>query len=143
MQIFESFGRRWPANLNMFKSTAALNTSIEWPTWTRHIPFLPFKLNLLGDTFQTLDLPLFITSAIIPCVAMIALPIVMLFLLRRRYRGQFNRRDAMIALFTGFMVVWLETTFIGVSFRGQGMALLPPWKVSSPGEWINLLTLIR
>src|SRR5207253_7011606 len=66
-------------------------------------------LNLLGDTFQTLDLPLFLTSVIIPSVAMIGLPIVMLFLLRRRYAGQFDRRDAMIALFTGFMVVWLET----------------------------------
>jgi menaquinol-cytochrome c reductase cytochrome b/c subunit len=137
------FHQTWPASLNFLRSTTDLNGAINWPDWVRHIPFLPFKLTLLASstgasTFQTLDFPVFLYSIFIPIVVMIGLPIVLLILLKHRY-GDFNRRDAMIALFTGFMVVWAEMTFIGVSFRGQGMALLPPWQVKPPVEFINLL----
>ncbi len=147
-QIYSAiFHRGWPASLNFLRSTTDLNGAIDWPNWTRHIPFLPFKLTLLASstgvsTFQTLDFPVFLYSIAIPCGAMIGLPIVMLLLLKHRY-GQFTRRDAMIALFTGFMVVWTEMTFIGVSFRGQGMALLPPWEVKGPVEFINLLHVVN
>ncbi len=138
------FGRAWPAKLNWLANTTNLNGAIDWPNWTRHIPFLPFKLTLLASssgtsTFQTLDFPFFLTSVFIPIVAMIGLPILLLILLKHRY-GEFNRRDAMIALFTGFIVVWLTMTFIGVSFRGQGMQLLPPWDVHPPVEFIRLWT---
>ena len=92
---------------------------------------------LLDDPYQYLDVPTFLTDVFIPSVAMLGLPIVLLLLLKRRY-GTLTRRDAMISLFTGFMAVWLETTFVGVSFRGQGMALLPPWQVHGPVEFINL-----
>jgi menaquinol-cytochrome c reductase cytochrome b/c subunit len=136
------FHRTWPATLNFLRSTTDLNGAIDWPNWTRHIPFSPIKLTLLDSstgpsTFQTLDFPVFLYSIVIPCAAMIGLPIVLLFLLKHRYR-QFTRRDAMVALFTGFMVVWTEMTFIGVSFRGEGMALLPPWQVHGPVEFINI-----
>jgi quinol-cytochrome oxidoreductase complex cytochrome b subunit len=138
-QIYAAiFHRSWPSNLNFLANTTNINGAISWPTWTRHIPFLPFKLTLLGSstgvsTFQTLDFPFFLTSVVIPIVAMIVLPIVLLILLKRRY-GDFNRRDAMIALFTGFIVVWTVMTFIGVSFRGEGMQLLPPWEVHNPPD---------
>jgi hypothetical protein len=136
------FHQTWPAALNFLRSTTDLNGAINWPNWMRHIPFLPFKLTLLASstgvsTFQTLDFPVFLYSIFIPLAVMIGLPIVLLILLKHRY-GEFNRRDAMIALFTGFMVVWAEMTFIGVSFRGQGMALLPPWQVKGPVEFISL-----
>jgi quinol---cytochrome c reductase cytochrome c subunit, bacillus type len=142
-QIYSAiFHQTWPAKLNWLRTRADLGGAIDWPSWSHHIPFLPFKLTLLesstgASTFQALDFPNFLTEIFIPCAAMIVLPVVMLFLLKRRY-GVFNRRDAMIALFTGFMVVWTEMTFIGVSFRGQGMALLPPWKVAGPAEFINV-----
>ncbi len=142
-QIYTAiFHRTWPATLNFLRSTTDLNGAIDWPNWTRHIPFLPFKLTLLESstgpsTFQTLDFPVFLYSIAIPCAAMIGLPILLLFLLKHRY-GQFTRRDAMIALFTGFMVVWTEMTFIGVSFRGEGMALLPPWQVHEAVQFINV-----
>jgi menaquinol-cytochrome c reductase cytochrome b/c subunit len=142
-QIYQAiFHQTWPSKLNWLHSTTDLNGAIPWPDWTRHIPFLPFKLTLLesstgASTFQTLDFPFFLTAIFIPCALMIGLPIVLLLLLKHRY-GTFNRRDAMIALFTGFIVVWTEMTFIGVSFRGQGMALLPPWKVGGPAEFINV-----
>lgn len=137
------FGHPWPANLNFLANTTSLNGAINWPNWVRHIPFLPFKLTLLASstgvsTFQTLDFPFFLTSIFIPCAAMIGLPILLLIMLKRRY-DDFNRRDAMIALFTGFIVVWTAMTFIGVSFRGEGMVLLPPWDVHAPVGFINFL----
>jgi hypothetical protein len=147
-QIYAAiFHQTWPATLNFLRSTTDLNGAIPWPDWTRHIPFLPFKLTLLASstgvsTFQTLDFPVFLYSIFIPLAVMIGLPIVMLILLKHRY-GAFSRRDAMIALFTGFMVVWAEMTFIGVSFRGQGMALLPPWQVKPPVEFINILHVVN
>jgi hypothetical protein len=147
-QIYTAiFHQTWPVTLNFLRSTTDLNGAIPWPDWTRHIPFLPFKLTLLASstgvsTFQTLDFPVFLYSIFIPLAVMIGLPIVMLILLKHRY-GAFSRRDAMIALFTGFMVVWAEMTFIGVSFRGQGMALLPPWQVKPPVEFINILHVVN
>lgn len=145
------FHQTWPASLNFLRTRADLNTSFpHWPAWARTIPMFPWpdltggfhfrglKLVLLDDPFQYLDFPTFLSDILIPSAAMLGLPIVLLVLMKRRY-GQFNRRDAMIALFTGFMVVWLMTTFIGVSFRGQGMTLLPPWQVHGPVEFVNLL----
>jgi len=149
------FHQAWPASLNWLRTRADLNTSVPWPAWIRSIPMFPYpassgpvhigglylrslKLVLLDDPYQYLDVPTFLTDVFIPSVAMLGLPIVLLLLLKRRY-GTLTRRDAMISVFTGFMAVWLETTFVGVSFRGQGMALLPPWQVHGPVEFINLL----
>ncbi|MGI8554475.1 MAG: menaquinol-cytochrome C reductase [Dehalococcoidia bacterium] len=140
VQLFEGlFNRKWPANLDFLRSTTQLNGAITWPGWTKHIPYLPFKLTLLDSSFHTLNVPVFLTQILIPTLAMTVLPVVLLLILRTHYRGEFNRRDAMIALFTGFMVVWFETTFVGTALRGQGMELLPPWKVGNPVEWINVL----
>lgn len=134
------FGRTWPANLNLLRSTTDLNGAVNWPGWTRHIPYLPFNLTLLDSSFQTLNFPIFLTQILIPCLAMIGLPILLLILLKKRY-GDFNRRDAMVALFSGFMMTWFELTVVGVAFRGQGMELLPPWKTGGPVEWIHLIPL--
>ena len=35
----------------------------------------------------------------------------------------------MIALFTGFIMVYFALTIIGAAFRGQGQQLVPFWKV--------------
>lgn len=147
-QIYSAiFHQTWPTKLNWLRTRADLGGAIDWPSWSHHIPFLPFKLTLLetsagASTFQSLDFPNFLTEIFIPCAAMIGLPILLLILLKRRY-GVFTRRDAMIALFTGFMVVWTEMTFIGVSFRGQGMALLPPWKVGGAAEFIHFWNVVN
>lgn len=137
------FHRAWPANLNFLRSTTDLNGAINWPDWIRHIPYLPFPVTILGQppTFLNLDFPTFLTQIFIPLVAMLGLPILLLLLLKRRY-GRLTRRDAMIAMFTGFMAVWFETTAVGVAFRGQGMELLPPWDVQAPVEWINFFRLL-
>ena len=37
--------------------------------------------------------------------------------------------DVMIALFTGFILVYTALTIIGVAFRGHGQALVPPTSV--------------
>lgn len=140
------FNRTWPANLNFLQNTTSLNSAIAWPAWTHRIPYLPFGgITLLGtstgpSTFLNVDFPIFLVQILIPCLAMIGLPIVLLLLLRHHY-GTLNRRDAMIALFTGFLTAWALTTLVGVSFRGESMALQPFWKVVVPNEWINLLGL--
>jgi hypothetical protein len=38
-------------------------------------------------------------------------------------------RDAMIALFTGFILTYFALTIIGVAFRGKGQQLAPFWDV--------------
>jgi hypothetical protein len=38
-------------------------------------------------------------------------------------------RDAVIAFFTGFILVYFALTIIGVAFRGEGQQLVPFWKV--------------
>lgn len=144
--VFQAlFHHSWPAGLNFMRSTTDLSSSIPWPKWTTHIPYLPFPVSILGlgppDSFQNLIWPYFLIAVLVPCAAMIGLPILLLLVLKRRY-GRLTRRDAMIALFTGFMVVWFETTIVGVSFRGEGMALMPPWDVHAPVEWINMFHLL-
>jgi len=136
------FGRKWPANLNWLRSVTDINGAIVWPNWTRHIPYLPFPVTLLDTTFLNLNFPVFLTTLAIPTAFMVGIPILMLLILRHRY-GTLNRHDAMIALFTGFMTVWLVTTASGLAFRGQGEVLSAPWKVKNPTDWINLVHLLR
>ena len=59
---------------------------------------------------------------------MIGLPIVMLVIIRV-WLGRLTKRDAMIAVFSGFMTVFVVLTIVGTAFRGAGMELLFPWDV--------------
>jgi hypothetical protein len=43
-------------------------------------------------------------------------------------------RDAMIALFTGFIVVYVALTVIGAAFRGHSQNLVPPNHVPNLDE---------
>lgn len=49
-----------------------------------------------------------------------------------------NRRDALLALFSGFVAAYGVLTLAGTAFRGQGQELVFPWelKVSEgiPGQ---------
>jgi hypothetical protein len=62
---------------------------------------------------------------IIPTLLMVGLSVLLAFLVRWRYRA--NTREILIALFTGFVVTYLLTTFVGTAMRGTGMQLFPPW----------------
>ena len=62
---------------------------------------------------------------IIPLVVMFGLTGLQAFLVRRLYGA--DMRGQMIALFTGFVFVYIVVTFVGTSMRGPGMDLYAPW----------------
>jgi hypothetical protein len=64
---------------------------------------------------------------IIPITVMIGLTALQAFLVRRLYGA--DARGQMIALFTGFVFVYLVVTFVGTSMRGPGMDLYAPWNL--------------
>ena len=53
----------------------------------------------------------------------------LLILILRKIGWSTTVRDAMIALFTGFIVVYIGLTAIGVAFRGRSQELVPPTRV--------------
>lgn len=95
------------------------------PQWYQDLPdwftgLLPYDLNL--------NLPAFIVELLVPTLLMVGLPALMIYILWRI--GWLNtRRDVMISLFSGFMVVYWVMTIVGAAFRGAGQDLVPPWDV--------------
>jgi len=69
----------------------------------------------------------------IPVGLMVGLPLQLLAIIRI-WLGRLTRRDAMIALFTGFIVVYVVMTIAGTAFRGEGMELVWPWEVPTHPE---------
>ncbi len=95
------------------------------PGWYQDLPdwltgLLPYDLNL--------NLPAFLVELLIPTIFMIGLPVLMVFLLWR-IRWVSNRRDVMLALFSGFITVYWVMTIVGAAFRGAGQELVAPWDV--------------
>lgn len=72
-----------------------------------------------------LGLPAPIIEIVIPVAAMIALPALLVYLVRRKWQA--NRREIIIALFTGFVFTYIVLTVVGTFFRGPGMQLFWPW----------------
>lgn len=66
---------------------------------------------------------------IIPVVLMLGLSVLLVLLVKRLYAA--NTREWMIAIFTGFVAVYLVLTVVGTSMRGPGMDLFAPWAVPS------------
>jgi len=62
---------------------------------------------------------------IVPITTMIVLTAVLVVLVRVIFRC--NARDQMIAVWTGFVCVYLVLTVVGTSFRGPGMDMYAPW----------------
>jgi hypothetical protein len=75
-----------------------------------------------------LDIPSITAEYVIPVIAMVGLPALMLFIIHKLGWAH-SVRDHMIALFTGFILVYIGLTIIGVAFRGQGQQLVPPTRV--------------
>src|SRR5579883_268839 len=110
-----------------------LQGGINWPAWTRHIPYVPSKhgLKLLDTTFLNLNLPAFIAEIAVPCVLMIGLPVVLIGIERKLW-GPLGVRGVMYVLFSGFMGVYITLTIIGTAFRGEGQQLVWPWQIPFP-----------
>ena len=62
---------------------------------------------------------------IIPVTTMIALSVLLVVLVKVIFKG--NTRDWMIAVWTGFVCVYLVLTIVGTSMRGPGMDMYAPW----------------
>lgn len=123
----------WPTELNGLRSLSSINTAINWPSWTRDIPYLPFNLEVRGQEFRTLDFPLFLVSQGIPVATMLGLPVVMV-LIQKRWIGRLTKHDAMVSVFTGFITVFVVLTVIGTAFRGESLELVYPWEVKTPED---------
>lgn len=122
-----------------------IQTDIAWPDWTKSIwtplPGLStggldfahwnvFNPNANATNLH-INLPALIVEQLIPIACMAIAPVILVFLIRPWGRSM---RDAMIALFTGFMACWLTLTIVGTAFRGQAMELLPPWEIGAADE---------
>jgi hypothetical protein len=95
------------------------------PDWYVNLPdwftgLLPYDLNV--------NFPAFLVEILIPTLVMVGLPILLVYILWRMNWVQ-TRRDVMLSIFTGFIVVYWVMTIVGAGFRGQGQELVPPWDV--------------
>ncbi len=62
---------------------------------------------------------------IIPITTMLGLSFLLVLLVKRLYGA--NTRESVMAIFTGFVCVYLVLVFVGTSMRGPGMDLYAPW----------------
>jgi quinol-cytochrome oxidoreductase complex cytochrome b subunit len=72
-----------------------------------------------------------IAGWLIPIAFFVIFPVLLVFLLKRVYKG-ISLSEIIIALFTGFVTVYFVLTFVGTAMRGPGMDLYPPWAVPPP-----------
>ena len=75
-----------------------------------------------------LDIPAITAEYVMPIIAMIGLPVLMIIILFK-IGWAHTVRDSVIALFTGFILTYFALTIIGVAFRGEGQQLVPFWAV--------------
>jgi hypothetical protein len=131
------FGLSGGDTFRFLENVRAFQSQLPWPEWSREITYLPFELRLGSTTFHTLDLPAWLVEQGIPTVALVALPSLLVYTLWR-LGWVLTRRDALIALFTGFVVVFGTLTLVGTLFRGPGLELVYPWNLEVtegiPGE---------
>jgi len=66
---------------------------------------------------------------LIPIGVMLGLSFLLVLIVKRLYAA--NTREWMIAIFTGFVAVYVVLTVVGTSLRGPGMDLFAPWAVPS------------
>ncbi|HYV22158.1 MAG TPA: menaquinol-cytochrome C reductase [Candidatus Bathyarchaeia archaeon] len=72
---------------------------------------------------------------LIPIGVMIGLSVLLVLIVKRLYAA--NTREWMIAVYTGFVAVYLVLTVVGTSMRGPGMDLFPPWAVPSTHQCLE------
>jgi len=138
------FGWSGGDNLRFLENVRSMQTQIPWPEWSKDIPYLPFNLKILssdapgGPTeFQHLDFPGWIVEQAIPIAALVGLPVMLIFGLWKLGWVQ-TRRDALLALMSGFIGAYGILTLVGTAFRGPGQELVFPWELQVgegiPGE---------
>ena len=88
------------------------------PGWMQHVYWYDSDINI----------PAITAEYVVPVIAMVGLPALMILILKKLGWAK-TTRDAMISLFTGFILVCVALTIIGVAFRGRGQQLVPPTSV--------------
>ncbi|MCC6381029.1 MAG: hypothetical protein IT304_00895, partial [Dehalococcoidia bacterium] len=142
--LHDWFGFSGGDHFRFIENVRSIQTQLPWPDWSKDIPYLPFNLKLLtsdapgGPTqFQHLDFPAWLVEQAIPIVAMVGLPALMIYIMWKVGWVR-TRRDALLALMSGFIGAYGILTLAGTAFRGQGQELVFPWelKVSEgiPGQ---------
>ena len=130
--------------LRFLENVRALQQQLPWPDWSREITYLPFNLRILDGTgtsgptaFQHLDFPGWLVEQAVPIAVIVGFPCLMIYTMWR-LGWIVTRRDALLALFSGFVASYGVLTLVGTAFRGQGQELVFPWdlKVSEgiPGQ---------
>lgn len=122
-------------SLHFLADVRSIQTQLPWPDWSHDITYLPFNLKILasdapgGPTeFQNLDFPAWLVEQAIPIVMMVGLPAIMIYVMWRM-GWVLTRRDALLALFSGFIGAYGVLTVVGTAFRGQGQDLVWPWEL--------------
>jgi menaquinol-cytochrome c reductase cytochrome b/c subunit len=131
------FGLSGGDRFRFLENVRSIQSQLPWPEWSTHIPYLPLKVRLLDQEFLNLNFPAWLVEQAIPTAVLVGLPSLLIYALWRR-GWVVTRRDALLALFTGFVVSYGVLTLSGTAFRGQGQQLVWPWelKVSEgiPGQ---------
>ncbi|MBI2767000.1 MAG: hypothetical protein HYX53_13960 [Chloroflexi bacterium] len=138
------FGFSGGDKLRFLENMRAIQSQLPWPEWSRKITYLPFNLKILssdapgGPTqFQHLDFPGWLVEQGIPIAALVGLPALLIYSLWKM-GWVLTRRDALLALFSGFVGAYGILTLVGTAFRGPGQELVFPWQLNVsegiPGE---------
>jgi hypothetical protein len=122
------FGITGGRQLAFLENARAIQQALPWPEWSTHIPYLWFNLTILGQPFHHLNLPAWIVEQGIPIAFLVGLPSLMIYTLWR-IGWVVTRRDALLALFSGFVAAYGVLTLVGTAFRGQGQELVFPWEL--------------
>jgi hypothetical protein len=76
------------------------------------------------------DIVAWVGEILIPLILMIAIPWVLVSIVRRRYKA--NTREVMIALYSFYLTSFVVLSIIGTAFRGESMHLVWPWELKPP-----------
>lgn len=117
----------WPDDFSHVPMPFNGTSGPEWMRWDKP-DFLPGWMQALYWYDLNLNFPAFLVEILIPVLLMAGLPLVLIAILRRLQWAQ-NGRDVAIALFTGFITVYVILTIVGAGFRGAGQDLVLPWDV--------------
>lgn len=135
--LHDWFGWSGGDSLRFLENVRAIQSQLPWPEWSTHIPYLPFKVVILGASFRNLNFPAWLVEQAIPITVLVGLPCLLIYVMWR-IGWVVTRRDALLALFSGFVAAYGVLTLCGTAFRGQGQQLVFPWelKVSEgiPGQ---------
>jgi len=102
---------------------------LPWMTEGSHgiSPFITEGLMGMGMAREYVS---WIGQIFIPLVLMVAIPWILVVLVKRRYKA--NMREIMIALYSFYFTSFIVLSAIGTFFRGESMHLMWPWEVKPP-----------